>query len=79
MNPLARPLVTKGAPGQAAASFLGYGLGAGTAFLFHRTNHHRVERMVLNVAIGIEAECVVNNVVQMAVGKPRPALVAPSP
>jgi hypothetical protein len=78
MNPLARPFVTRGAPGQAVASFLGYGLGTGTAFLFHRTNHHRVERIVLNLSIGIEAECVANNLVQIAVGKPRPTLTATS-
>lgn len=73
LNPLARPLVTKGAAGQAAASFLGYGVGAGTAYLFHRTKHHRMERIVLNLAVGIQAECVVNNLVQMAIASPRPA------
>jgi hypothetical protein len=71
LNPLARPLVNKGPAGQAAASILGYGLGAGTAYVFHRTNHHRLERMALNLAIGIQAECVVNNLVQIGMGKPR--------
>jgi hypothetical protein len=73
LNPLARPLVTKGAAGQAAASLLGYGLSAGTAFLFHRTNHHRMERMVLNLSIGIEGECVVHNMIQIATGNPQGA------
>ena len=36
-NPLARPLVTRGAAGQAVASGLGLGAGVGLTYLLHRT------------------------------------------
>ncbi len=66
VNPLARPMVTHGAVGQFAASSIGLGFGMGTSYLFHRTGHHRLERIFQNVAIGVEAECVANNLVQHA-------------
>ncbi len=66
VNPLARPLVTHGAVGQFAASTIGFGFGVGTSYLFHRTGHHKLERMFQNVAIGVEAECVTNNLIQHA-------------
>ncbi len=66
VNPLARPFVTHGAMGQLAASTLGLGFGMGTSYLFHRTGHHKLERIFQNVAIGVEAECVTNNLIQHA-------------
>lgn len=66
LNPLARPLVMQGAGGQVAASFLGYGVGMGTSYLFHKMGHHKMERMVLNLAIAAETECVVDNLIQIA-------------
>jgi hypothetical protein len=66
MNPLVRPLVTKGAPGQAGASVLGYAFSLGSSYLLHRTGHHRLERLMLNTTIAIEAECVTSNVIQIA-------------
>ena len=66
VNPLARPLVIHGAVGQFAASTIGFGFGVGTSYLFHRTGHHKLERMFQNVAIGVEAECVTNNLIQHA-------------
>jgi hypothetical protein len=66
MNPIVRPLVTKGAPGQAGASILGYALSIGSSYLLHRSGHHRLERLMLNTTIAIEAECVTSNLVQIA-------------
>ena len=54
-NPLTRPLVRRGLGGQMAAT---YGLGEGTALLtayvLHRTGHHRLERIVPIFLITIE-------------------------
>ena len=69
MNPVVRPLVTQGAPGQAGASVLGYAFTLGTSYIFHRTGHHKLEHLMLNATIGIEAECVTSNLVQ--IGKAR--------
>jgi hypothetical protein len=65
LNPLVRPLVTKGAPGQAGASVLGYAFSIGSSYLLHRTGHHRLERLMLHSTIAIEAECVTSNLVQI--------------
>jgi hypothetical protein len=53
-NPVARPLVTQGWSGQLAASAISYGAAMGTAYLFHRTGHHRMERISSWSIIGIE-------------------------
>jgi hypothetical protein len=53
-DPLARPLVSKGWSGQLAASAISYGAVMGTAYLFHRTGHHRMERISIWSIIGIE-------------------------
>jgi hypothetical protein len=66
LNPVARPFVTHGAAGQLAASSIGYGAAITTSYLFHRTKHHKLERLFENAAIGIESECVVDNLVQGA-------------
>lgn len=66
VNPLARPFVKHGAAGQLAASSLGYAFGIGGSYLFHRTNHHKLERLFQNMAIGVEGECVANNLIQSA-------------
>ena len=65
MNPLVRPLVTKGAPGQAGASVLGYAFSLGSSYLLHRSGHHKLERLMLNTTIAIEAECVTSNLIQI--------------
>ena len=65
LNPLVRPLVTKGAPGQAGASVLGYAFTVGSSYLLHRSGHHKLERLMLNTTIAIEAECVTSNLVQI--------------
>ncbi len=61
MNPLARPLVVHGWAGQLGASALGYGGSLGLAYVFHRSGHHKLERLVLHIAIGGEAAMVTNN------------------
>jgi hypothetical protein len=66
VNPLARPFVTHGAAGQLAASSLGYAFGIGTSYFFHRTGHHKLERIFQDLAIGVEAACVTNNLIQGA-------------
>jgi hypothetical protein len=63
MNPLARPFVNRGAPGQFAASALGFGFSLGTSYLFHRTGHHRLEKLMLDAAIGVETAVVANNLI----------------
>lgn len=65
MNPIVRPLVVRGAGGQAAASVLGAAFSIGGAYLFHRSGHHKLERLMLNATIGVEAECVISNLVQI--------------
>jgi hypothetical protein len=63
MNPLARPFVSHGAPGQLAASVLGYGFSLGTSYLLHRTGHHKLEKLMLDASIGVEAETVSSNLI----------------
>jgi hypothetical protein len=61
MNPIARPFVNQGTAGQVAASAIGLGVSTGTAFLLHKTGHHKLEQLVLNASIGVEAETVSSN------------------
>jgi hypothetical protein len=63
MNPMARPFVNQGAPGQLAASVLGYGFSLGTSYLLHRAGHHKLEKLMLDASIGIEAETVSSNLI----------------
>ena len=67
LDPIARPLVVHGAGGQAAASVLGYAFSIGGAYFFHRTGHHKLERIMLNATIAVEAECVTSNLVQIGI------------
>jgi|SRR5450432_184244 hypothetical protein len=63
MNPIARPFVNQGAPGQLAASVLGYGFCVGTSYLLHKTGHHKLEKLMLDASVGIETETVGSNLV----------------
>ncbi|MGA9041511.1 MAG: hypothetical protein WB421_13320 [Terriglobales bacterium] len=63
MNPLARPFVNKGAPGQLAASVLGCGFSVGSAYLLHKTGHHKLEKLMLNASIGVETATVSSNLI----------------
>lgn len=54
-NPLWRPLVKQGWPGEMAASALGYSAALGMAYTFHKTGHHKMERWANWVTIAVEA------------------------
>jgi len=60
-NPLARPLVTRGPGGQAAASAIGLSAAVLTAYTFHRMRHHRLERASLWLATAMETSVAINN------------------
>jgi hypothetical protein len=54
-NPIARPFVTQGWPGQLAGSALGFGAGVGLSYMLHRTNHHKLERWAAWMLVSAEA------------------------
>ena len=62
MNPLMRPLVTRGAAGQATASALSFGAGLGTVCLLHVTHHYRAERITLRLILAGEGALVGHNI-----------------
>jgi hypothetical protein len=61
-NPLARPFVTHGAAGQAAASAIGFGMGVGTAYWLHRTHHYKAERIAVRIMLAAEGIAVGQNI-----------------
>ena len=65
MNPLMRPLVTRGTAGEAAASALGFGTGIGVVYLFHRTHHYKAERIAMRMIIAGESGFVANNIIAL--------------
>ena len=54
-NPLWRPLVHQGWPGEMAASALGYGAALGMSYTLHKTGHHKMERWTNWLVVGVEA------------------------
>jgi hypothetical protein len=64
MNPIARPLVTRGSAGQVAACTMGLGVAVGAAYLFHKRGHYRLEKWTLRLSISAESAAVINNVVK---------------
>ena len=62
MNPLMRPLVTRGAAGQATASALSFGAGLGTVYLLHVMHHYRAERITLRLILAGEGALVGHNI-----------------
>jgi hypothetical protein len=62
VNPLMRPLVTRGVAGQATASALSFGAGLGTVYLLHVTHHHRAERITLRLTLAGEGALVGHNI-----------------
>jgi Domain of unknown function (DUF5658) len=62
MNPLMRPLVTRGVAGQATASALSFGAGLGTVYLLHVAHHYRAERITLRLILAGEAALVGHNI-----------------
>jgi hypothetical protein len=63
VNPIMRPLVTRGAAGEAAASALGFGAGVGIVYLLHRSHHYRAERITMRLIVAGEAGFVANNII----------------
>jgi len=64
-NPVIRPLVTRGAAGEAAASSLGFGFALGTAYVLHRTHHYKAERIATRAMITVEGGFVANNLYRL--------------
>ena len=62
VNPLMRPLVTRGVAGQATASALSFGAGLGTVYLLHVTHHNRAERISLCIILAGEGALVGHNI-----------------
>jgi uncharacterized protein DUF5658 len=60
-NPIMRPLVTRGAAGEAAASSIGIGFAMGTAYVLHRTHHYKAERVAVRAMLAVESGFVANN------------------
>jgi hypothetical protein len=63
VNPVMRPFVTRGAPGEAAGSALGFGAAVGVAYLMHRTHHYKAERVTMRLMIVGESGFVANNII----------------
>ena len=63
VNPIMRPLVTRGAAGEAAGSALGFGAGVGIVYLLHRSHHYRAERITMRLMVAGEAGFVTNNII----------------
>src|SRR5437879_10277593 len=55
VNPVMRPFVTRGAPGEAAGSALGFGAGVGIVYLLHRGNHYKAEHITTRLILAGEA------------------------
>jgi hypothetical protein len=64
-NPIARPFVNMGAPGQAAGAALGFGSGMGVVYILHRTRHYKVERIVMRLLVAGEGAVVANNIARI--------------
>jgi hypothetical protein len=60
-NPIMRPFVTRGIGGEAAGSALGFGASLGTVYLLHKTHHHKAERVVMRLMVGVESGVVASN------------------
>jgi len=54
-NPLWSPMVRRGWQGEMAASALGFSAALGTAYMFHKTGHHRMERWANWLSVAVEA------------------------
>lgn len=63
VNPIMRPFVTRGAPGEAAGSALGFGAGVGVVYLLHRSHHYKAERIAMRMIVAGEGAVVANNII----------------
>lgn len=62
-NPLARPLVKHGWPGQIAASSIGFFGSLGLSYALYRTGHPKLASWVPVILVGVEAAAVTNNLI----------------
>jgi hypothetical protein len=60
-NPIMRPLVRRGAAGEAVASSLGFGAALGSAYLLHSIHHYKAERVATRGMIAVESGFLANN------------------
>ncbi|MGO8984212.1 MAG: DUF5658 family protein [Terriglobales bacterium] len=65
VNPVMRPFVTRGAPGEAAGSALGFGAAIGVAYVLHHTHHYKAEHIATRMMVMGESGFVANNIVQL--------------
>ena len=65
LNPVMRPFATRGAPGEAVGSALGFGAGIGVVYLLHRSHHYKAERITMRLMVAGEAGFVANNIVAL--------------
>jgi hypothetical protein len=63
VNPVMRPLVTRGAAGEAVGSALGFGAGVGVVYLLHRSHHYKAERITMRLIVAGESGFVANNII----------------
>ena len=64
-NPILRPLVTRGAAGEAAASSFGFGAALGTAYLLHHIHRYKAEHIATRAFILLEGGFVANNLCRL--------------
>jgi hypothetical protein len=64
-DPIARPFVNNGWPGQIIGGALFIGADIGIRYWLHRTNHHRIERFVPLVLTTYGTVCAIHNVNQL--------------
>jgi len=62
-NPIMRPFVTRGTPGEAAGSALGFGAAVGAVYLLHYSHHYKAERIAMRLMVVSESGFVANNIV----------------
>jgi hypothetical protein len=61
-NPIMRPFVTRGTPGEAAGSALGFGAALGAVYLLHHSHHYKAERIAMRLMVAGESGFVANNI-----------------
>jgi hypothetical protein len=61
IDPIARPFVNRGWPGQIVGGALFIGADVGLRYWLHRNNHHRVERLLPMVLTTYGTACAIHN------------------
>jgi hypothetical protein len=55
VNPIVRPLVTRGAGGQAAVDAIGFGAVLGISYALHRAGHPRAAVIARRISVAVES------------------------